>query len=37
MARQGGKDRGTLFKDGKRWVRIYVNGQGRRYRRDPWC
>ncbi len=27
MARKGGKDRGVVFKEGKWWARLYVNGR----------
>jgi hypothetical protein len=27
MARKGSKDRGVIFKDGKWWVRLYVNAR----------
>src|SRR5713226_1164339 len=34
MARQSGKDRGVVFKDGAWWVRLYVNGREKWYRAD---
>jgi hypothetical protein len=27
MARQGGRDRGVVFKDGSWWVRLYYEGK----------
>ena len=32
MARRDGKDRGITFKDGKWWVRLFVNGREKWYR-----
>jgi integrase len=34
MARKGGKDRGVVSKDGRWWVRLYVNGREKWYRAD---
>ena len=34
MARKGGKDRGILFKEGKWWVRLFVNGREKWYRAE---
>ena len=34
MARKYGKDRGVLFKEGKWWVRLFVNGREKWYRAD---
>jgi integrase len=34
MARRDGKNRGTVFKNGKWWVRLYPNGREKWYRAD---
>ena len=35
MARRNGKDRGMVFKQGGWWVRLYVNGREKWFRRTP--
>jgi len=34
MARKDGKDRGIVFKEGKWWVRLFINGRERWFRAD---
>ncbi|MDT7042929.1 tyrosine-type recombinase/integrase [Candidatus Nitronereus thalassa] len=34
MARLGGKDRGIVFKDGKWWVRLFINGREKWFRAE---
>jgi len=34
MARRNGKDRGIVFKEGKWWVRLFVNGREKWYRAE---
>jgi len=34
MARKNGRDRGIVFKDGKWWCRLFVNGREKWYRAD---
>jgi len=34
MSRKDGKDRGVVFKDGKWWVRLYINGREKWFRAD---
>ena len=34
MARKGGRDRGILYKDGKWWCRLFINGREKWYRAD---
>jgi hypothetical protein len=34
MARQGGKERGIIFKNNRWWVRLYTNGREKWFRCD---